>query len=103
MVDADRLDLVLGSRGRSAESAAGNFLGFIEGVFIRNRLRNFNRKEFRLTSGGGGGGNGVSRDLAIQRADRHERMKSRIAGKFGNLIGSELGDRHLVGIDAGFG
>ncbi len=103
MVDADRLDLVLGPCRRRGEDAAGNFLGLVDRMLLGNRLRNLDREKFRFAPRGGGGADGVRGDLAVERTDRHERLDSRVARHLGDLVGAELRDRHLVGIDAGFG
>src|SRR5882672_5213939 len=77
MVDADRIDLVLRPCRRRAESAAGNFLGFIERVFLGDRVRDIDRQEFWLTSRFGSRGDGFGGDLAVERAHR---MKVSMAG-----------------------
>ena len=92
-----------GRAGEEAEDAAGNFLGFIERVLLGDRLRNLDRQEFRLAARRGRRGDRVRGDLAVERADRHEGVERRVARHLGDLVGGELGDRHLVGIDAGLG
>jgi hypothetical protein len=72
-------------------------------VFLGDRLRHIDREKFGFTLGSRRRGNGVDGDLAVQRAHGHERIEGRIAGHLGDLIGAELGDRHLFGIDARFG
>ena len=101
MIDADGIDLVFGSRRGRAENAAGDFLGFVDRVLLRDRVGDVDRQEFGFAAGCGGRGDGVHRDLALERADRHERVERRIARHLGNLVGGELADRDLFRIDAG--
>ena len=101
MIDADGIDLVFGAcRGR-AENAAGDFLGFVDRILLRDRVGDVDRQEFGFAAGCGGCGDGVHRDLALERADRHERVERRIARHLGSLVGGELADRDLFRIDAG--
>jgi hypothetical protein len=74
MIDAHRLNLVFGSRGRRSERAAGNFLGFKKRMFLGDRLRYIDRQKLWLTLGEGGRGDGVGGDLAVQRSHGHERI-----------------------------
>ena len=102
MVDADGFDLVVGPRRRRAEGTAGNFLGFIQRMPRRDRFRNVDRQEHRLTAHPRRGRDGLRGDLAVDRTDRHERVDRGVAHHLGGLVDAELHDRDLVGIDAGF-
>src|SRR3981189_363582 len=48
MIDADRLDRVIGPGRRGTEGAAGNFLGFIERVPLGDGFGNVDREKRRL-------------------------------------------------------
>ena len=102
MIDADGLDLVLGAGRRGREDAAGNLLGFIERVLLGDRLRNLDRQEFRLAPAPRPWRR--SRPTVILLSSGPTAMKASsvaIARHLGDLVGGELGDRHLVGVDAG--
>ncbi len=72
-------------------------------MFLGDRFRHIDRQKFWLALDLGGGGDGFRGDLAVERAHRHERIDGWIARHVGNLVGTELGDRDLVGIDARLG
>ena len=68
----------------------------------RDRFRNVDRQEHRLAAQRAPCGDGVRGDLAVERADRHEGVDRGIAQHLGDLVDTELRDRDLVGVDAGF-
>ena len=67
-----------------------------------DRFRNVDRQEHRFAARARRGRDGVRSDLAVDRPDRHEGVDGWIAQHLGDLVGAELRDRDLVGIDAGF-
>ena len=101
MVDTQRIDLVLRAwRGR-VENAAGDFFGFVDRIFLGDCVGDVDRQEFGFAAGSRRCSDGVYRDLALERADRHERVERGIARHLGRLVGGELADGDLFRIDAG--
>ena len=68
---------------------------------LGDRFRDIDRQEFRLAAIAGRCCDGIGRDLAVQRTDRHEGIQRCIARHFADLIGTELNGLNLVGRDAG--
>ncbi len=66
-----------------------------------DRLRDVDRQECRLAAHPRGGGDRFHEGLAVGWADDHEGVDRLIAHHLADLVGAELGDLHLVGIDAG--
>ena len=102
MIDAHGFDLVVRPRRRRTEGAAGNFLGFVERMLLRDRLGDVDRQEFRFAALARGGGDGFRGDLAVERSHRHEGVDRRVMRHLADLVDRELGHRDLVRIDAGF-
>ncbi|WP_430383818.1 hypothetical protein, partial [Acinetobacter baumannii] len=94
---------VRGDRRRGREDAAGDLLGLVERMLLRDRFGNVDRQEFRFAARIGGCRDGVGGDLAVERTDRHEGVDRGIFRHLGDLARTKLADRHLVRIDAGLG
>src|SRR5665647_1695613 len=69
---------------------------------LRDYFRNFDRQKSWLAPGARARGDCVGGELAVERANRHDRIDCRIARHFGDLVRAKLRDRHLIGIDARF-
>ena len=102
MIDADRIDLVFRSRGRRAENARRNFLGFVERMLLRDRFRNVDRQELRFAPARGRRRDRVPGDFAVERANGHVGIERGVASHLGNLVGCELRHGNLVGADTRF-
>ena len=102
MIDGDRVDLVFRLLRRGAENTGGNFLGFLDRILLRNRVRHVDGKEFGLAARSRRRCDRVGGDLALERTYRHEGVDRFILGHLADLVRRELADRDLVGIDAGF-
>ncbi len=79
---------------------AGISSELVDRILLRDRVRNVDGEEFRLAARSRRCRDRIDRDLALERADRHEGVDRRIARHLANLAGGELADRDLVGIDA---
>ena len=98
--EADGLDLVVGTIGRAAIGAGGNFGRFIDRMVLRDRVRRIDGEEGRRAAILGGGGDRVRGDLAVDGAGREIGVGLLGLDRFGGFIGRELHDLDLGGIDA---
>ena len=101
MADVDGLDLVIRPGRIRIEDAGWNFLGFITRMLQGDGFRCLDREKLRLASRPGRRGDGVGGDFAIERTDRHECIKSRVARQLLDLVRAKLRFRDLVRLHAG--
>ncbi|MGY4283064.1 hypothetical protein ACVWXO_002284 [Bradyrhizobium sp. LM2.7] len=99
MREADGLDLVVGTIGRAAVGAGGNFSRLIDRMVLSNRIGGIDRKKGRRSDILCGGRNCFRRDLAVDRTCGEIGIDLLGADRLGGFIGRELRDLDLGGID----